>query len=285
MDLGFLGAFLGGALTLLSPCSVMLLPAFFSYAFADRTTVLTRTGVFYLGLITTLVPLGILAGSLGALVNQHRSTLVTVVSILVIVLGALLLLNIPIPGLSRLSSAPSVGAPGAPGGSSSISALSTYALGTVYGVAGVCAGPMLGAVLAFAAFSSNALYGGLILLVFAAGMTAPLLILALVWTRLPWVRSLVRPREVVLGPIRTTWTAIIAGVLTIGIGVLMLLTQGTANLGGVLGARDQTQLEANVMSFSRAVPNWVTIAVAAAVLAAVVAWNAHRRGAGRGGQR
>ncbi|CAM3979313.1 cytochrome c biogenesis CcdA family protein [Helcobacillus massiliensis] len=285
MDLGFLGAFLGGALTLLSPCSVMLLPAFFSYAFADRTTVLTRTGVFYLGLITTLVPLGILAGSLGALVNQHRSTLVTVVSILVIVLGALLLLNIPIPGLSRLSSAPSVGAPGAPGGSSSISALSTYALGTVYGVAGVCAGPMLGAVLAFAAFSSNALYGGLILLVFAAGMTAPLLILALVWTRLPWVRSLVRPREVVLGPIRTTWTAIIAGVLTIGIGVLMLLTQGTANLGGVLGARDQAQLEANVMSFSRAVPNWVTIAVAAAVLAAVVAWNAHRRGAGRGGQR
>lgn len=285
MDLGFLGAFLGGALTLLSPCSVMLLPAFFSYAFADRTTVLTRTGVFYLGLITTLVPLGILAGSLGALVNQHRSTLVTVVSILVIVLGALLLLNIPIPGLSRLSSAPSVGAPGAPGGSSSISALSTYALGTVYGVAGVCAGPMLGAVLAFAAFSSNALYGGLILLVFAAGMTAPLLILALVWTRLPWVRSLVRPREVVLGPIQTTWTAIIAGVLTIGIGVLMLLTQGTANLGGVLGARDQAQLEANVMSFSRAVPNWVTIAVAAAVLAAVVAWNAHRRGAGRGGQR
>ncbi|MCG7426534.1 cytochrome c biogenesis CcdA family protein [Helcobacillus sp. ACRRO] len=285
MDLGFLGAFLGGALTLLSPCSVMLLPAFFSYAFADRTTVLTRTGVFYLGLITTLVPLGILAGSLGALVNQHRATLVAAVSVLVIALGALLLLNIPIPGLSRLSSAPSVGAPGAPGGSSSISALSTYALGTVYGVAGVCAGPMLGAVLAFAAFSSNALYGGLILLVFAAGMTAPLLILALVWTRLPWVRSLVRPREVVLGPIRTTWTAIIAGVLTIGIGVLMLLTQGTANLGGVLGARDQAQLEANVMSFSRAVPNWVTIAVAAAVLAAVVAWNAHRRGAGRGGQR
>lgn len=285
MDLGFLGAFLGGALTLLSPCSVMLLPAFFSYAFADRTTVLTRTGVFYLGLITTLVPLGILAGSLGALVNQHRSTLVTVVSILVIVLGALLLLNIPIPGLSRLSSAPSVGAPGAPGGSSSISALSTYALGTVYGVAGVCAGPLLGAVLAFAAFSSNALYGGLILLVFAAGMTAPLLILALVWTRLPWVRSLVRPREVVLGPIRTTWTGIVAGVLTIGIGVLMLLTQGTANLGGVLGASDQAQLEANVMAFSRSVPNWLTITVAVVILVAVAGWNILRRRGSRGSRR
>lgn len=57
MDIGLLGAFLGGVLTLLSPCSAMLLPAFFSYAFADPRELLTRTGVFYLGLITSLVPL------------------------------------------------------------------------------------------------------------------------------------------------------------------------------------------------------------------------------------
>ena len=33
MDIGYLSAFLGGLLSLLSPCSIMLLPAFFAYAF------------------------------------------------------------------------------------------------------------------------------------------------------------------------------------------------------------------------------------------------------------
>src|SRR5699024_1713859 len=90
MDSGRLGAFLGGILTLLSPCSAMLLPAFFSYAFASPRELLTRTGVFYLGLITTLVPLGVLAGTLGAFVNEHRFTFVTIASVVVIALGALI---------------------------------------------------------------------------------------------------------------------------------------------------------------------------------------------------
>ena len=65
MDIGYLGAFLGGLLSLLSPCSVMLLPSFFAYAFVHPSTLVTRTGVFYLGLITTLVPLGVFAGTVG----------------------------------------------------------------------------------------------------------------------------------------------------------------------------------------------------------------------------
>src|SRR5699024_5232036 len=101
MDIGLLGAFLGGLLTLLSPCSAMLLPAFFSYAFTGPKELVARTGVFYLGLATSLVPLGVLAGTLGAFVNEHRFTFVTVASIIVIVLGALMLLNVPIPMLSR----------------------------------------------------------------------------------------------------------------------------------------------------------------------------------------
>lgn len=37
MSIGFPGAFVGGVLTPLRPCSVMLLPAFFSYAFSVAT--------------------------------------------------------------------------------------------------------------------------------------------------------------------------------------------------------------------------------------------------------
>lgn len=249
MSLSLLGAFLGGVLTLLSPCSVMLLPAFFAYAFSSPGALLARTGVFFLGLATALVPLGLLAGSLGAWVNQHRFTLVSVAAVLVILLGAAMLLGVRMPGMMRQR------------GAASASIASVFALGTVYGLAGVCAGPMLGAALAFAAFGGNALAGGLVLLVFAAGMTVPLLVLALLWERLPAVRRLVRPRELVIGRWRNAWTNIVGGALTIGIGVLLLVTQGTTSLGGVLGATDQARLESEVMRFSTAVPDWVVVAL------------------------
>ncbi|KZX20054.1 cytochrome c biogenesis CcdA family protein [Rathayibacter tanaceti] len=186
MELGLLGAFAGGLLTLLSPCSVMVLPAFFSYAFASPTAVLGKTAVFYLGLITTLVPLGVLAGTVGAFVAEHREAVVTAAAVLVIALGLLMLSGLPLPFLSHHVA----------GGTTTAS---VYALGTVYGLAGVCAGPVLGTVLTFAAVSGDALAGGVALLVFAAGMAFPLLVLSLLWSRLPVVRTLVRPREVRLG--------------------------------------------------------------------------------------
>ncbi len=251
MDIGLLGALLGGVLTLLSPCSVMLLPAFFSYAFATPRQVLSRTGIFYLGLITTLVPLGMLAGTLGAFINQHRFVFVTVASIVVIVLGAIMLLNLPFLRLRGAS------------GLDGTSALSVYALGTVYGLAGVCAGPLLGAVLTYAAMGGNALYGGLVLLVFAAGMALPLLILALLWGRIPAVKKLVRPREIRIGRWRNTWTGVIGGLLTIAIGVFLLVTQGTATLGGVLGATDQMRLEGSVLGATGKVSDlWVLLGAA-----------------------
>lgn len=236
----------------------MLLPAFFSYAFSTPRALLARTGVFYLGLITTLVPLGVLAGTLGAFVNQHRTTFVVVAAAVVIVLGLLMLLNVPIPMVTSKQAA------------SGTSTASVYALGTIYGLAGVCAGPLLGAVLTFAAVSGNALLGGITLLVFAAGMAVPLLVLSLLWGRLPFVRTLVRPREVRIGRWRNTWTGIIGGLLTIGVGVFMIVTQGATSLSGILGASQQAQLESWAMQASNAVPDWVVVVVVLALAGA--AW-------------
>lgn len=258
MNLGLLGAFLGGLLTLLSPCSAMLLPAFFSYAFTNPTALIARTGVFYLGLITTLVPLGVLAGTFGAFVNQHRFALVTVSAVVVIVLGAVMLLNIPIPMLARRQA------------SNGTSIAAVYTLGTVYGLAGVCAGPLLGAVLTLATVSGNALTGGIVLLVFAAGMALPLLLLALLWGRLPFVKSLVRPRGLTIGRWQNTWAGLAGGALTIAVGILLLVTDGTSSLGGVLGATDQAQLEDSVLQKAGDVPDLLVVGVVVAV--ALAAW-------------
>ncbi len=51
-------AFAGGVLSLLSPCSALLLPAFFAYAFPSRGQLVLRTGVFYLGAPHPVHPAG-----------------------------------------------------------------------------------------------------------------------------------------------------------------------------------------------------------------------------------
>lgn len=252
MDIGFAGAFLGGVLTLLSPCSVMLLPAFFAYAFADRSRLFARTGLFFLGLLTTLVPLGVLAGTFGAFVMTNRHTFVVVASVIVIALGVVQLLGLRMPQFTRSAAAEGT------------STLAVFVLGLVYGIAGVCAGPMLGAVLTVAALGGNALYGGLVLVVFAVGMVLPLIAIAALWTRIP--KSWLRPREIKIGRWRNAVSSVVAGAIMIAIGILLLVTEGTAGLGGVLSPSDQIRLESDAMRAGASVSDLVFAAIALAVL-------------------
>lgn len=258
MELSLLGAFLGGTLALLSPCSVMVLPAFFAYAFHSSSELFSRTGAFFLGLATTLVPLGLLAGTLGAWVAAHRSSIMTVVLVLVIVLGAIMVLGIPLPALTKQQSAKGT------------SVASVYALGAVYGLAGGCAGPIFGAVLAMAAFGGNALMGGATMLFYAAGMTVPLALLALLWNRIPGLRSLVRPRELVIGKWRNAWSNIIGGLITIAVGVFMIVTDGAERFGGVLDASTQAGVEAKVMQSTSGISNLWVLGIGVAI--ALTVW-------------
>lgn len=72
IEVSALAAFLGGVLSLLSPCSALLLPAFFAYAFQSPEQLVGRTLVFYLGLCATLVPLGMGISAASSLAYGHR---------------------------------------------------------------------------------------------------------------------------------------------------------------------------------------------------------------------
>lgn len=263
MNIGFAGALAGGVLTLLSPCSVMLLPAFFAYAFTAPGRLVARTGVFYLGLLATLVPVGVLAGGLGAVVAEHRGLLVGTASWTVIALGLVQLAGLTLPALGRTRTGDLT------------SNLSVFLLGSVYGVAGVCAGPVLGSVLALAALGGTPLYGGTVLAVFAFGMVVPLFLLALAWPRLPWVRRAVRPREVRIGRWRNTVTQLVGGALGVALGVLLLATDGTTALGGFLGASEQFAVETRTLDGAASVPDLAVVGAAVLVLGA--ARLVHRR--------
>lgn len=278
MEISYLAAFIGGLLTLFAPCAAMLLPAFFAYAFTSRTTLLMRTGVFALGVLLVLVPLGAFAGTLGAFIRQHANTVTLIAGLLVIVLGFLQMFAVtfPVPQwASRLMTPKDTGSDeaGAP------SNLAVFALGIGYAIAGVgCSGPILGAVLSFATLGGSVWAGALLMATFAIGMVVPVGILALLWDAFKLSeKSWLRPHPVKLLGRWTTRMNIISGVLFIILGVILVFFGGQAGLPSLLSASQQVAIESQVIDAVSGVPGWLFFVFAAILIALIAVTIKERR--------
>lgn len=279
-ELGLIAAFLGGALTLISPCSALLLPSFFAYAFAHPRELAVRTTVFWIGLSLTLVPLGMGSALVSTLYHGRRETLILAAGWLIIAMGVLQFFGggFAFPGAERLRSR------FAGSRSSREGWLGTLGLGAVYGLAGFCSGPILGSVLTVAAADGNAVRGGILLAVYALGMAAPMFVLALVWDRLQLgQRSWLRGRPVTLGRLQLHSTQMVAGALFVGVGALFLAFDGTAGLTGALGLGDTTEAEFQAQSWLTRVvgAHWDLWLLGAAALGLLVVVAGRFRRAGR----
>ena len=273
-EVGVLAALAAGTLALLSPCSALLLPSFFAYAFASRRALLARTFVFYFGLLLTLVPLGTGASAASSLFYGHRPLLIAIAGWTIIGLGVLQLVGrgFAVPGAARLQAAVST--------RRDDGWLSTLFLGAVYGLAGFCSGPVLGAILTVAATQESPWQGGALLGVYALGMAAPLFVLAALWDRFDLGRRRwLRGRTLSWGAVSLHTTSLLAGLLFITVGVVFLRYDGTAGLTGSLGMGDLTDLEYSaqraVTEWTAQVPAWALPSIVV-LIALVVAWR--RRG-------
>ncbi|MFE0132232.1 cytochrome c biogenesis CcdA family protein [Streptomyces sp. NPDC059037] len=266
-DVGYFAAFLGGLLALVSPCSALLLPAFFAYSIDSTSRLIARTGIFYAGLATTLVPLGAAGSVAGRFFFGHRDQLVLFAGWLIIALGVLQIVGMGFASrrMAELS-----------GRIRPTTALSVYALGAVYGLAGFCAGPILGSVLTVAAVSGSPVYGGLLLAVYALGMAVPLFLLALLWERFDLGRRRwLRGRAFRLGRFELHTTSLLSGLFFVALGALFLAYDGTTALPGLLDVDDSFAVERWAGGVGRAVPDAALIAgvvVLVALLFAARAW-------------
>lgn len=245
IDVGYVAAFLGGVLALISPCSALLLPSFFAYSFQRPGRLLLRTSLFYLGLASTLVPLGVGSSFASRLFYGHREILISVAGWTIIGLGAVQFAGggFTFKPAQRAQSRIQVQ-----------SNTSVFALGAVYGLAGFCSGPILGSVLMVAATSGQPIRGGALLAVYALGMSAPLFLLALLWDRFNlgtnrWLRG----REIRLGRVHLHSTSLISGLLFMGIGVLFLRYDGTAGITGVLGGSGLSEVDYKAQQWIQAI--------------------------------
>ncbi len=262
MTVGYVVAFLGGILSLASPCSAFLLPSFFAYAFPSTGRLLSRTLLFYVGLTVTLVPLGLGSGAASRLVYGHREALFGTAGALLIALGLWQALGrgFRIPGAERLRAR-----------STGTSAAAVIALGAATGLTGFCTGPILGAVLTVAATSGSPLRGGSLLAVYAAGMAAPLLLLALGWEKLRLgERRGLRGRPIAVGRLQLHSTNLAGGLLVIAVGLLFLIDRGGSVVGGgVLSVDAEARLQEAVSRIG-ASADVLALAVVGVIAAAVL---------------
>jgi cytochrome c biogenesis protein CcdA len=275
VEISFVAAFAGGLLSLLSPCSALLLPAFFAYAFVSRGELLGRTLLFLAGLCTIFVPLGLGASLVATLLIDRRETTILAAGLMLIGFGLLELLG---RGFSIL-----------PGGlaarlAGGRSAAAVYATGLVYGLSGFCAGPLLGAVLTVAASAGDPLLAAALLFTYSLGTAAPLFALAWLWDRYRLgSRGWLRGRALRLGPLELHSTNLLAGLLFILLGASFIASQGSSLLSGLyvdlgldeLGFRTQVWVADTLMR----VPDAAWAAVALGVAGGW--WLRRRSGRGR----
>lgn len=279
-------AYLGGLLTLLAPCAALLLPSFFAYAFSSRAVLASRTLIFFLGLLTGLIPLGLGAGQLGGWITAHAGTIAWVGGLIIIVLGLWQALALPTPHLPRRRK--KIRAEDTEKKqrwwkpSDKSSPLGVYLLGLTYGIAGIgCSGPILGSVLTLAAFGGSPWVGGLTMAVYAAGMFTPVAVLAFAWDALGSKKDWFKPHPVTLLGRATTRGNIISGVIFIILGLVLVIFGGANPLPGVLDASGQIALETKITQIFAGVPNWLFLAFLGSLIFLGVAYYLHRRARNR----
>ena len=266
MDIGLIAAFLGGVLALLSPCGALLLPAFFASSVGGGLRLGLHALVFYVGLVVVLVPLGLGVGALGTVFVSYRTAIVVVASVLLIGFGVVQLLGFGF-NPARLI-------PGAHGlhqqAATRTGLVKTLFLGAASGLAGVCSGPILGAVLTLAAARGDVLLAGGLLAVYAGGMVAPLMLLAWAWTRMSdRSRRALRGRPFrVLGRELHT-ISVITGLVLIGVGVLFWTTNGLVTAPALVPSGVQLWLQERSALLSGPVVDIVAIVLVAGLVLAV----------------
>jgi len=254
MEISLITAFLGGILALLSPCGALLLPAFFASVIGRRMRLVLYGGVFYLGLVVTLVPLGLGLGAVGNLLTGHRDMLIVGTSLILIGLGLAQaagfgfdIANV-LPGANSLQKK----------AHQRSGLVRSLLLGAASGVAGFCAGPILGAILTLAVAQGDSLRAGVMLAVYGFGMVVPLVVLAGLWHNLsPRALKAIRGRGFRFMGRNLHTTSVATGLLIAAVGVLFWTTNGLVTAPSLL----PTGIQRGLQSMSSVLANPLVDAV------------------------
>lgn len=229
LRVSLLVAFLAGIVTLLSPCLLPLIPAYFSYTFKEKRQITFMTLLFFAGFTAMFVTMGLVTTLLGnatLLFFQERyDLLIQIAGIAMIFFGILALMGKGFSGflLQRKATHDCFG---------------IFLYGIFFAVGWtVCVGPILAGVLSMTLVFHNYFTTMLLMLFYSFGMFVPLFVFSFFYDRhhferLAWVKGKTFS-VTALGKEYTIHSSnLIAGILFIGIGAIFFFMKGTALVNG-----------------------------------------------------
>lgn len=233
-----IAAFIAGVAALFAPCCItVLLPSYLGSVFKERYKVVLMTFVFFLGILTIFLPIGLGASALAQVFNRYHNLIFILGGLMLAFLGVALIsgknLSIPSP-IHRDVKGYGIG--------------SVYVLGIFSAIATTCCAPVLAGVLALSAASGSILWGGIYTLSYVLGMVMPLFFIAAFLDKINFTQkfsSLRKPRTLQFG--RFTWrfnlAETVAGFVFLGMGIYIIYLA----LANRLAMRSDYQLSANIL--------------------------------------
>ncbi len=244
-----IAAFIAGVAALFAPCCVtVLLPSYLGSIFRTRRKVFLMTFIFFLGIMTVFLPLGLGISALGQIFSRYHSIIFTVIGLVLLALGISLLTGRRFALPKRFRPKPELT------GKESIG--SVYMLGIFSGIATTCCAPVLAGALALSMLPGSYLWGIVYTLAYVLGMVAPLFALSLMFDRSHLTDRLFGARKPVtvriFGKDKTFRISdFLAGATFAVMGVLTLIWALTGNVAM------HSELQINVNIFLTKVQMWL----------------------------
>lgn len=222
-NLSFVVAFLAGILSILTPCSLGILPAFFSYTFKEKKNITKMTFAFFLGFMPVFIAFGLIATFLGtsiSMLQQNNRYLITIAGAFIVMFGLMTLFGkgfMFIKIRNRIKK----------------DALGIFLFGIFFGIGfTACMGPILVGMLLIASVLNNYLYSTLLMVFYSLGFFVPLFLISFLFDKYDLSKSkFIKGKEFefkVFGKeIRIHSTNLISAVLLVTVGLVFIIYGGT----------------------------------------------------------
>ena len=219
----FIASFLAGVAALFAPCCItVLLPSYFASIFKQRTKVFLMTFIYFLGLLSIFLPIGLGVSFLSQLFREYHNTIFLLGGSFLILLGVSLVLGKSFSFNSPVH--PEMKGTGF---------IAVYILGVFSAIATSCCAPVLAGVLALSILPGSFILGGVFTLAYVLGMVLPLFLIAALLDKKDFTKKFFAFRKTVSyslfgQKIRLTIANLFSGVmfLVMGLIIFVLARQG-----------------------------------------------------------
>ena len=222
-NVSFIIAFLAGITTILSPCILPLLPAYFAITFKEKKKITLTTFIFFLGFALVFILMGLLAAFTGkALTSAFKNInwLVPAVGVALVIFGTMIFLGKGFPGFTSKRKMRN-------------DAIGVFLSGTFFAIGWTaCTGPILSGVLLMTSTFKNYATASYLMFAYSLGIFVPLFILSFFYDKihLDKVKWLNKETAIKIANKKfdTSIPNIIAGALFVFIGLIFIIFKGTA---------------------------------------------------------